>query len=215
MINGIGAVATGAATIIFLVAKFTEGAWVVVIAIPLFVLLFHRVQRYYRHVATVLKLGQIPPPPAGKSTLVIVPVTNMSCLTAQALSEALSLGDEVVAVTVAVDPDQHDDTLTTGKSITELQRLWESWQPGVPLEVLHTEYASVVQPIISFVDRMQAHRNDQIVVLIPTVIPTRLRYRILHNQLDLVLSHALQTRPNVVVARIPLALTDLTTGVGS
>jgi amino acid transporter len=222
VINGVGAAASGASTIIFLVAKFTEGAWVVVVAVPLFVLLFHRIQRYYHQVATVLQLGQIPPPPAGKPALVIVPVTNVSRLTAQALSEALSLADEVVAVTVALGPDRHhrdgstdnpattdDATLTSGESVAQLQRLWERWHPGVPLEVLHSEYASIVQPIIGFVDRMRTHHDGQIVVLIPVVIPIRLRYRILHNQLDLVLSHALQTRPNVVVARVPLALADL------
>lgn len=218
VINGLGAAATGAATIIFLIAKFTEGAWVVVVAVPLFVLLFHRVQRYYRRVATVLQLGQIPPPPAGKSTLVIVPVTNVSALTAQALSEALSLGDEVIAVTVASGPEPpshngpeatDDATLTSGDSVAQLQRLWQRWHPRVPLEVLHSDYASIVQPLISFIDTMRTQRDDQIVVLIPVVIPTRLRYRILHNQLDLVLSHALHSRPNIVVARIPFALTEL------
>jgi len=220
LINGLGAAATGASTIIFLVAKFTEGAWVVVIALPLFVLLFHWVQRYYHRIAAVLRLGQIPPPPAGKPTLVIVPVTNVSALTAQALSEALSLGEEVIAVTVAsgTEAPSHDDTSATdnatlggGESVAQLQQLWQRWHPAVALEVLHSDYASIVQPIISFVDTMRTQRDDQIVVLIPVVIPTRLRYRILHNQLDLVLSHALQTRPNVVVARVPLALTQLNT----
>lgn len=75
-------------------------------AIHLLVLLFHRVQRYYRQVATVLRLGQIPPPPMSESTLVIVPGVKLSRLTAQAVSEALSLGDEVVAVTVAMGPDR-------------------------------------------------------------------------------------------------------------
>ncbi|MBV9141936.1 MAG: amino acid permease [Pseudonocardiales bacterium] len=217
VINGVGAAASGVSTVIFLVAKFTEGAWVVVVALPLFVLLFHRVRRYYDQVATVLRLGQIPPPPAGKPTLAIVPVTSVSLLTFQVLSEALSLADEVVAVTVALDFDQqHQDGsperpattegTTTTDSVAQLQRLWERWHPGVALEVLHSDYASIVQPIIEFVDRMRTRRDDQIVVLIPVVIPTRLRYRILHNQLDLVLSHALRTRPNVVVARIPLTL---------
>lgn len=77
--------------------------------IHLLVLVFHRVQRYYRQVATVLWLGQIPPPPMSESTLVIVPVAKVSRLTAQAVSEVLSLGDEVVAVTVTMGPIETTD----------------------------------------------------------------------------------------------------------
>jgi len=66
-----------------------------------------------------------------------------------------------------------------------------------------TECASIVQLIVAFLDRMRTQRDDQIGVLIPVVIPTRWRYRILHNQLNLVLSHALQARPTEY-ARSPL-----------
>ena len=73
---------------------------------------------------------------------------------------------------------------------------WARWDPGVPLAVLHTEYASVVEPDRGLHRRPAAgSTDDQIVVLIPTVIPSRLRYRILHNQIDLVLSAALRSPP--------------------
>jgi len=87
---------------------------------------------------------------------------------------------------------------------------WAQWDPGVPLEVLSTEYASVVDPIVEFID---ARRCDglEIVVLIPVVVPGRIRYRVLHNHLDLVLSAALRHRNDVVVARVPLGLEDLPT----
>jgi hypothetical protein len=73
--------------------------------------------------------------------------------------------------------------------------------------VLHTEYASVVQPIVAFIDELRAdHPDDQLVVLIPVVRPEKVRYRILHNQLDLVLSAALRNRDDVVVARVTVPL---------
>jgi hypothetical protein len=58
-----------------------------------------------------------------------------------------------------------------------------------------------VDPVIDFIDEARERHDHQIVVLIPAVVPTRLRYRILHNQIDVVLSTALRDRVDVVVAR--------------
>src|SRR5437763_5927955 len=62
-VNGLGAVVTAVATVIFLVAKFIEGAWVVVLAIPAFILLFTRIHAYYQRVARILHLHEVPPAP--------------------------------------------------------------------------------------------------------------------------------------------------------
>jgi hypothetical protein len=75
--------------------------------------------------------------------------------------------------------------------------------------VLTTEYASVVEPLVAFIDELRSARNEQIVVLIPVTIPVRARYRILHNQIDLLLSSALRGRDDVVVARVGLSVAAL------
>lgn len=199
-INGVGSVITGAATVIFLISKFTHGAWVVVIAVPLFILLFYRIETYYRRVGDEIGIGAIPPAPKGRRTTVIVPVTRVSRLTAYAISEALSLGDEVIAVTVVFD----DDSL--GPQSSEVEGDWARWQPGVPLTVLHTSYASIVQPVVSFVEQTGRRTDDQLVVLIPVITPDRVRHRLLHNQTDLALAAALRRRGDVVVARVPMPI---------
>jgi amino acid transporter len=216
VLNGVGAVATGTSTCVFLFAKFTEGAWVVVVAIPMFIGLFHLIERYYRRTAHELGLGQIPERPRPKPVLVIVPVVNVSKLTAQAISEALSIGDEVVAVTVVFDDSEGQaDATGVGPAVRSeppgpCQTEWEQWHIGVPLRVLHTEYASIVRPVIDFVDEMRSeHVDHQIVVLIPVVVPRRLFQRILHNQLDVALSAALRSRTDLVVARVSLSLDEL------
>jgi amino acid transporter len=201
-INGVGALATAASTIIFLVSKFTAGGWVVLVAVTVFITLFRRIHRYYRRAAQLLGLGTLPPKPEGRvgpGALVIVPVTTISRLTERALSEALSLGCDVEAVTVVLT-DGDDEPADT------LSRQWEEWSPGVPLRVLHTEYASVVEPIVALIDEERAARDDQIVVLIPVVVPTRLRYRLLHNHIEVLLSAALRTRTDIIVARVPMSL---------
>jgi len=210
-VNGLGAVVTAVSTVIFLVTKFTGGAWVVVVAVPSFIFLFRRIEAYYTRAGRALGLGTIPPKPKAEPdrTLVVVPVANVSRLTAHAIEEALALSEEVVAVTVRHASDDHTADSLFGAP-GDISDQWAQWDPGVPLEVLSTEYASVVDPIVEFID---ARRCDglEIVVLIPVVVPGRIRYRVLHNHLDLVLSAALRHRNDVVVARVPLGLEDLPT----
>ena len=202
VINGLGAVITAIATLVFLVSKFTEGAWVVVIAIPAFVFLFLRIHAYYDQARRELRIGETPRKPARKYTIVIVPVNQVSRLTEHALCEAESLGQEVIAVTVVL---RGGDEGT--RAADNLRREWRAWDPGVNLHVLYNEYSSVVQPIVEFIDAVRRdHPDDQIVVLIPLVRPPKRRYRILHNQIDLVLSSALRGREDVVVARVSVPL---------
>jgi hypothetical protein len=201
MINGFGAVITAIATVVFLVSKFTEGAWVVVIAIPAFILLFLRIHAYYERAAKELRYDEDPGRPAPKRTIVVVPVNRISRLTEHALSEAESLGQEVIAVTVILEGDDQSDRAE------HFFDHWNRWNCGIPLKVLHTEYASVTQPIVAFIDELrEEHPDEQLVVLIPVVRPDKFRYRILHNQLDLVLSAALRGRDDVVVARVTVPL---------
>lgn len=149
-----------------------------------------------------------------------MPVTNVSRLTAQAVSEALSLGQEVIAVTVEfieVRPTAksgrgqggaQDVSVDSEGATKELQRQWRRWHPQVPLHVLRTEYASVVRPIVDYVEQLRAKRSEQIVVLIPVILPERPWHWLLHNHLDRALSAELRMHPDVVVARVSLSLRD-------
>jgi amino acid transporter len=292
LVNSIGAVATAAATIIFLFTKFTEGAWVVVVAVPLFMFLFKRVNAYYRRAAKALEIGQIPARPSAKPTIVVVPVAGVSRLAEQAISEALSISRQVVAVSVVMEDAGAGDAegeaegeaaaaagsgdravagtpggpsspgssgpgannATAHQTGTEsrvaassgsassgsassgsassgpggkdagrdgggagtpeadrarqLEEDWIRWGPGVPLRVLRTEYASVVRPIVAFIDDLRQREEEQIMVLIPVAVPERIRYLFLHNHLDLVLERALRARTDVVIGRVQVPLHD-------
>src|ERR1700761_9605393 len=129
VINGVGAVLTFAATVIELGSKFLEGAWLVALLIPLLVLLFLFIARTYDRIGAELGIGKVPPPIPTQASLVVVPVTGISRLTAEGVSVALSLGDDVIAVTVvytdeADDPDNVPDV--------NFRAEWEAWQPGGP-----------------------------------------------------------------------------------
>jgi len=199
-LNGLGSFVTAAATIIFILTKFLEGAFVVLIAVPLMIYGFRRVQRYYDLLGKQLGIGEIPSIPVGRKTLVVVLVTEVSRLSEEVLSDALSMGEKVVALAVIFTDD-----LERGARLSEQ---WQAWSPGVELDLVHSEYHSVVRPVLRFLESDLAKQYEQVVVLIPVVVPSRLRYRLLHNQLDIALAAALRTRDNVVVARVafkPLA----------
>lgn len=199
IINATGAVATAIATVIFLLTKFTAGGWVVVVAVPLLMVGFWRVHAYYQKVGEILELGRKPAAPAPHPTLVVVPVTGLSWLTAKAISNARSFGTDVVAVRVSFADDD--------AAADRLQADWTEWDPGVPLVLLHTDYHSVVQPILGFI-REAASDGRLVMVLIPMLVPRHWRHRLLHNQLDLALSASLAREPNVVVARSRFRIAD-------
>jgi hypothetical protein len=200
-LNGLGATVTAIATMVFILTKFTEGAWVVVIAVPGLIFLFTRIHRYYRRIGLELGLGEIPGRPQVRPTMVIVPVATVSRLAQYAIGEALSISEHVIAVTVVLE----DADGSTGRG-RELEQQWARWNTGVPLRVLHTEYASVADPLVAFIDQLCEHHDKQIVVLIPVVLPDKLRYEFLHNHYDLVLSAALRGHPDVVCARVSMPL---------
>ncbi|MER5662947.1 APC family permease [Streptomyces mirabilis] len=195
VLNGVGAVLTAVAGVVLLTTKFLEGAWVVVVAIPLLMLLFDRIQRYYTTVGRELGLGEVPPPVRVGDSLVIVPVGEVSRLTQHALSAARALGHEVVAVAVHADPSK----------VRALRESWDRWNPGVRLDVVDSPQRSLVEPIVDYVRRAE-EGGRQIAVLIPEVEPLHRRYQILQNQRGLLLAAALRARTDVVVCVVPYRL---------
>ena len=216
-VNGTGAVVTAVATIVFLATKFTEGAWVVVVAVPLIMFMFTRVHAYYQRAEKALEIGQVPDRPAAKPTIVVVPVTGVSRLAEQAISEALGISKQVVAVKVVLEDagaatgdggstGSANDRSPEADQVHALEQEWIRWGPGVPLRVLRTEYASVVRPIVAFIDDLRQRKEEQIMVLVPVAVPERLRYLFLHNHLEVVLDRALRGRTDVVIARVQVPL---------
>ncbi|MGW4121898.1 APC family permease [Nocardia sp. NPDC004711] len=193
LLNGFGAVLTAVAGVVLMLEKFREGAWLLLIIIPALVLLFARTEDYYAQVAKVLGLGRIPPAPAPgtKTSLIVVPVVAVSALTEQALTTALRLDGEVVAMAVAIEPD----------SAKHLGAQWKKWDPGVPLMVLPAPNRSLVATLVGYV-RKQTAKGHQVTVLLTQVETRRWWHRLLHNPRGPVLTAALRARTDAVVATL-------------
>ena len=196
-VNGVGAVMTAIAVVVFLGTKFLEGAWIVVIAVPILMTLFWRTESYYAEVAKELKLGKTPPPPVKEHSIVIVPTSTVNLLTQKAVSAALSMGETVVGVAVAADEDERDQIVED----------WANWECGISIEVLIDPSRSLVRSVLKYVESI--HEEDSLVtVLIPEIVPRKRRHEILHNQRGRLLEAVLKARTDVVVAILPFKLHD-------
>ena len=212
-INGVGAVLTFAATVIELGSKFLAGAWLVAIVIPLLVLLFLAVGRAYERIGVQLGIGQVPPPPVKMPVLVVVPVMGLSRLTAEGISAALSLGDDVVAVTVVYTDSDDDSDSETGAQPPDasFREQWQAWRPEVPLITLRSVHRSLAKPIVHYLRQLEAEDTDhRLVVLIPEVQPTGPLQWLLHNQRGIILDRAIRRgTANVVLCRLRYRLETL------
>ncbi|MBM4796259.1 APC family permease [Streptomyces sioyaensis] len=201
LLNGFGALLTGVSAVVVTATKFTEGAWLLVVALPLLVLAFEAVHRAYDRIGVRLDLGRIPEPPRRARSLVIVPVSHLSRLTCEALNAAVSLGDEVIAVTVT------HDTPEDRPATEALRRDWELWNPGVELLELPSATRSLGRPIAAYVTGLTARRpGTRITVLIPEAEPAHLWQRLLQNQRGAVVAHAVRRDTDAVICRLRFRL---------
>jgi amino acid transporter len=196
-VNAIGATITGIVLVVIAVTKFTHGAWIVVLLIPLLVILLLTIHRHYRDVATQLSLeGQTPPLPMEHTVLVMVGDLHKGVV--RALQYARTLSPSAKAVYVELDPEK----------TRRLEERWITWGMGVPLVVLSSPYRSLLTPFLDYVDHLLARgENHMVTVVIPEFLPARWWQQLLHNQTATLIKVSLLFRKNVVVTDVPYLLT--------
>jgi len=198
VINGVGAVTTGVVAVVIAVTKFTHGAWIVVLVIPILVASFLAMRRHYEDVALGLSLEGFDSPPEFQHTvLVLIGDVHRGVVRAIQYARTLAPTAAVRAVYVETDPAQ----------TARLEEKWARWGLGVPLVVLTSPYRSLLRPLLDYVDHIQSRGDDQMVtVVLPEFLPRRWWQHILHNQTALLVKGALLFRRNLVVADVPYLL---------
>jgi amino acid transporter len=195
-VNGVGALVTGAVTVVIAVTKFTHGAWIVVLLIPLLVVGFRAIYRHYDTVADELSLEHlVEEPPVNNTVLVLVGDLHMGVV--KALRYAQSLSPSPKAVYVELDP-----------SVTaRLEERWSKGGCGVPLVVLASPYRSMLRPLLDYIGRIRERdANSVVTIVIPEFVPRRWWQHLLHNQTALLVKGALLFRRGVVVVDVPFHL---------
>jgi amino acid transporter len=196
LLNLVGAVATGLVLIVVALTKFAEGAWIILILIPVLVVWFRSVHKHYARVAEQLSFRNWTPEPRRHNT-VLVPISGVHRAVVQALEYAKMLSSDVRAVYVDVD----------AKATEDVRREWERWGEGVPLVVLASEYRSVMEPLLEYIEQVDAERPDDFVtIVLPEFVPARWWHHLLHNQRALLIKGALLFKPNTVVTSVPFHL---------
>jgi amino acid transporter len=195
-INGFGAVVTGIVLIIVAVTKTLEGAWIVLLLIPLIVALFKATHRHYQHVAADLTLKGYEPQTRIHNT-VLIPIGGLQRAVVEALRYAETLSDDVRAIYVDVN----------SASTEQLRKDWTAWGGHVNLIVLPSPYRSLMEPLLEYIEQTAAENaNDYVTVILPEFVPKRWWQHLLHNQTSLLIKGALLFRPNIVVTSVPYHL---------
>jgi amino acid transporter len=195
-INGFGAVVTGIVLLIVTATKAAEGAWIIIVMIPVFVTIFEITRRHYDRVASELTLRGWDPEPQGRH-VVLVPIGGIQRAVVKALRYARTLSPDVRAVYVEVDP----------AGTQSIRKLWPEWGQDVELVVLESPYRSLMEPLLEYVEQVQKDdRYGYVTVILPEFVPHRLWQHLLHNQHALLIKGALLFKPNVVVTSVPFHL---------
>lgn len=197
LINGIGATVTGIVLIVVAVTKAHEGAWIILLLIPVHVLAFRTTRRHYDLVAAQLTLADWTEQPPRRHNTVLVPISGIHRAVVQAVEYAKTLSPDVRAIYVNVDPSTTD----------QLKRDWERWGRGIPLVVLESPYRSLMEPLLSYIEQAENERPDDfLTVVLPEFVPARWWHHLFHNQRALLIKGALLFKPNTVVTSVPYHL---------
>ncbi|MEV1329156.1 APC family permease [Micromonospora costi] len=225
-VNAVGAVLSGLVLVTAAFTKFAAGAWVVIVAVPLLVLLSLTIHRHYRTLQRSLALhpspdsrrrrpAVAPAPLLGAEErgapaeaqelpqqvrhLVVVPVARLNRASLRALAYAVSLGQPTLAVHIAPEDPEAD----------LFREQWEAWGDHVRLEIIVSPYRAVIGPLAHYLEALHVSAPDVLLtVIVPEVVVRRRWHRPLHSRAEQRLRRALQALPGVVVTSLPVHLAD-------
>jgi amino acid transporter len=204
-INGAGALMTFAALIIIGVTKFTAGAWIVCLVIPLLVWMMLRIKNHYASVALEL---DIPNDTLDKidfnsnyTHFVIVPIDSINTMVIKALRYARSLTPYVEAFHIETYDGESD----------KLRNKWQKLNTDIPLVVRKSPYREIVNPLIEYINSEEhaSSPNDMITVLLPQFFVAKRWEMLLHNNTSIFVANILLQKNNVITSFLPFHIKDI------
>ncbi|KAB8142086.1 APC family permease [Chloroflexia bacterium SDU3-3] len=197
-INGLGAALTALVFCIIIATRFAHGAWAVLVAIPIIVLMFQSIHTHYRTIARQLSLEGAARPMAVRRHTALVLVSGVHRGTLTALEYASSIApDNTTALYVEFDPEDTE----------KIRAKWQEWAGDIPLVVLPSPYRSLVRPMLRFVNELdERYKDDVLTVVVPEFVPSHWWEHLLHNQSGLLIKAALFFHRGIVVTSVPYHL---------
>jgi amino acid transporter len=212
-INGLGAVATGITTVVVLLAKFIDGAWITALLIPLLIFTMFKVKQHYETIVKETSNSEPCVTTDISQPLVILPIDRWSKVSEKAVRFALMLSKDILAV--------HVDTHTEEEEKQEVEQggqFKEVWRKQVeaPLKaaglavpdlvILRSPFRFIISPIVDYVLEMEKkNTHRQIAVLVPELVVKRWYQNLLHNHRAQALKLYLLLKGNqrIVVINVP------------
>lgn len=194
-INGLGAVTTAVVMVVVGTSNFFQGAWLVVVLVPLLMLLLVAIRNHYLQLERSLHLERIPEAKeVAARPIVIVPIARLDKPSLQAIAFANSISPEAVAVHITNEPE----------AAAAIRERWPSWASSTELVVVESPYRALIGPLLAYMDALQKQAPDRpIVVVLSEVVPRHWWETLLHNQTALRLKLRLFSRRNTIVADVP------------
>lgn len=201
ILNGIGAVTTGVVLIVVTITKFPHGAWMVVVAVPLIVLMFKGIHRHYLDVGRQLRVPEERPGHL-RGTQVVVLVARVDEATMRALGYARAMRPVSVR---AMHVGREEDA-------TVVRAAWDERRLTVPLDIVPGDPADIVDEVRSYVRNLQLPEGHVLTLVLPEVQRPRRLVQYLHDRRTLMLKTSLLFERNVVLTDIPVPASDALTG---
>lgn len=203
LINGFGTVITAITCVIIAVSKFTHGAWIVLICIPVLVLLMMGIKRHYNHVRENLAIDHIDSSliiAGARQSHIIVPVQSINKSFIKALNYALSVTENIEVYHVS----------TNEQATQKLQQQYALLGINLPMVIEPAPYRNVNEVLIAHVDKIHAglQNHETLTVVLPQFIIPKWWNNPLHNQTALMLKHALYRRRNLAVVSVPYIINE-------
>lgn len=196
VINGFGATCTAIVMVVFAITKFRDGAWVILILIPILVSIFFAIHRHYKGLAKKLSLDNFADNPS--HTLrhrVIVPVSGVHQGTLAALRYARMLSKDVTAVHVVIEPSESE----------KVRQKWKMWGEGVRMVMLNSPYRLFIEPLLGYVAEIMSERQpgEVVTIVVPEFVSNSRVTGALHMNTAELLRNQLIRQYDIVIINVP------------
>ncbi|MCL2491766.1 MAG: APC family permease [Coriobacteriia bacterium] len=206
LINVLGATMTLVGLLIVFVMKFTHGAWMLAIAIPLLIFLMWRVHHHYEVVRESVFISKeefqarYRKSETSDNFLCIVPVAGIDRSSLKMLNYANKLSSNVVALNIATERERAD----------LLEKKWAEYEIDDPLWVVMNQYRNIIPPVEDFIEEREADlKSGEVMAIVLTKFVVKNWYdQVLHNQSTFMLIRALQNHRNISILLVPYHYSD-------
>jgi amino acid transporter len=195
IVNGFGAITTGVVMVIFAVTKFKDGAWIVILLLPILVLTFFAIYRHYQNLAGKLSLSEYGTPPTIVRHRVLLLLGGVHRGSLAALRYARTLSHDITAAHVSIDPEETE----------KLQKKWETWGDGTRLVIIESPYRVFIEPLLEYIEQLesQLNPNEVLTIVVPQFVPGHFWSNFLHSRTANTLRNVLLNRKDIVITEVP------------